>query len=147
MIKNERDMIRNDSERLILEDMCARLPYNPVVGFYMFVIRKHKQVILRSLNPTEGTYRIGNHDYDDFSRIKPYLRPLSNMTADEKKIWSRILNGADSGDIFDHIRLSHISIESIGEAIDFLNSRYFDYRGLIGRGLAVEAPEGMYLLQ
>ena len=140
-------MIRNDSERLTLEDMCARLPYKPVVSFYLFTIGKSKQTILRSINPTEGTYRIGNQDYDDFSRIKLYLRPLSNMTADEKKTWSRILNGADSGDIFDHIMLSHISIESIGEAIDFLNSHYFDYRGLIGKGLAMEAPEGMYLLQ
>jgi hypothetical protein len=28
--------------------------------------------------------------------------------------------------------------------IDWLNEHYFDYRGLIERGLAIEAPEGMY---
>lgn len=139
-------MIRNDSERLILEDMCARLPYSPMVSFYLFTIGKSKQTILRSINPTEETYRIGNQNYDDFSRIKPYLRSLSNMTADEKKTWSCIVNGPDSEDIFDHIMLSRISVESVGKAIDFLNSHYFDYRGLIEKDLAIEAPEGMYLL-
>lgn len=30
------------------------------------------------------------------------------------------------------------------DAIDWLNARHFDYRGLIEKGLALEAPEGMY---
>jgi hypothetical protein len=28
--------------------------------------------------------------------------------------------------------------------IDWLNAHHFDYRGLIEKGLALEAPEGMY---
>jgi hypothetical protein len=28
--------------------------------------------------------------------------------------------------------------------IDWLNKYHFDYRGLIEKGLAIEAPEGMY---
>ena len=27
---------------------------------------------------------------------------------------------------------------------DWLNAHHFDYRGLIEKGLAIEAPEGMY---
>ena len=30
------------------------------------------------------------------------------------------------------------------ECLDWLNTHHFDYRGLIGKGLAIEAPEGMY---
>ena len=30
------------------------------------------------------------------------------------------------------------------EAMDWLNAHHFDYRGLIEKGLALEAPEGMY---
>ena len=30
------------------------------------------------------------------------------------------------------------------EAIDWLNEYHFDHRGLIPKGLALEAPEGMY---
>ena len=29
-------------------------------------------------------------------------------------------------------------------AIDWLNAHHFDYRGLIEKGLALEAPKGMY---
>lgn len=139
-------MIRNDSERLILEDMCARLPYNPKVSFYLYTMGKPKQTILRSINPTEETYRIGNQNYEDFSRIKPYLRSLYNMTTAEKKAWSCIVHGTYLDGVYDHVMLSYISMESIGDAIDFLNSHFFDYRGLIEKGLAIEAPEGMYLL-
>ena len=28
--------------------------------------------------------------------------------------------------------------------VDFYNKHHFDYRGLIEKGLALEAPEGMY---
>jgi hypothetical protein len=28
--------------------------------------------------------------------------------------------------------------------VDWLNAHHFDYRGLIEKGLALEAPEGMY---
>ena len=31
--------------------------------------------------------------------------------------------------------------------IDWLNKHNFDYRGLIEKGLALEAPEGMYNLE
>jgi len=30
---------------------------------------------------------------------------------------------------------------------DWLNAHHFDYRGLIERGLALEAPEGMYKIE
>ena len=30
------------------------------------------------------------------------------------------------------------------ETFDWLNSHHFDYRGLIEKGLALEAPENMY---
>lgn len=32
----------------------------------------------------------------------------------------------------------------LGNGVDWLNAHHFDYRGLIPKGLAVEAPEGMY---
>lgn len=32
----------------------------------------------------------------------------------------------------------------MANVIDWFNAHYFDYRGLIGKGLALEAPKGMY---
>jgi hypothetical protein len=36
------------------------------------------------------------------------------------------------------------SIALVKELGDWLNAHHFDYRGLIEKGLALEAPEGMY---
>ena len=37
-----------------------------------------------------------------------------------------------------------ITRSSLTTHIDWLNKNMFDYRGLIKRGLALEAPKGMY---
>lgn len=58
--------------------------------------------------------------------IKPYLRPMSSMTEEEKKTYSELFWNHDP------------------EHVDWLNEHMFDYRGLIEKGLALEALEGMY---
>ena len=63
---------------------------------------------------------------------KPYLRPMSSMTEEEENKYNS-LNGYEKG-IFPHTE----------EAFDWLNAHHFDYRGLIEKGLALEAPEDMY---
>jgi hypothetical protein len=35
----------------------------------------------------------------------------------------------------------------VDELVDWLNAHYFDYRGLIKKGLALEAPEDMYNIE
>ena len=40
--------------------------------------------------------------------------------------------------------LSGLSFKTVAAVIGWLNAHHFDYRGLIERGLALEAPEGMY---
>lgn len=63
--------------------------------------------------------------------IKPYLRPMSSMSEEEKN---------------EHFgRTMTIDIvQTAKEVIDWLNKNHFDYRGLIDKGIALEAPEGMY---
>ena len=61
----------------------------------------------------------------------PYLRPMSSMTKEERKIYMEIG--------------SHLCGEIVAKTmIDWLNEHHFDYRDLIEKGLALEAPEGMY---
>ena len=60
--------------------------------------------------------------------IKPYLRPMSSMTEEEENEYYNIEFG--------------FIIHS--DRVDWLNSHHFDYRGLIPKGAALEAPEGMY---
>ena len=68
----------------------------------------------------------------DITEIKPYLRPMSSMTEEEKYEFNELPTISSS-----------IQSLSINE-IDFLNAHHFDYRGLIEKGLALEASEGMY---
>jgi len=64
-----------------------------------------------------------------YERFIPYLRPMSSMTDEEKEEYDKTFD-------WDY------SIQ--GTPFDWLNAHYFDYRRLIEKGLALEAPEGMY---
>lgn len=84
--------------------------------------------------------------------VKPYLRPLSSMTEEEKKelkfmcdIGPETLT--DSSWINGEFGLSVVYKNKASicvDAIDWLNKKMFDYRDLIPNRLALVAPEGMY---
>jgi len=71
------------------------------------------------------------------SDFKMYLRPLSSMTEEENKQYESIcdlyMNGQGVKHFFNNVA-----------TIDWYNRKHFDYRGLIEKGLALQAPEGMY---
>lgn len=129
---------------LLATDISARVKYGVYIrhginGKSILTGIEYMIQYKRWLIITEGS---GNFLYD----IKPYLRPMSSMTEEEKKqrkelgilLWSDS-NGKRGFDGF-----GNISGEDILKAIDWLNKHHFDYRGLIEKGLALEAPEGMY---
>lgn len=65
-----------------------------------------------------------------YYQIRPYLRAMSSMTEEEKEEYQAFFN--------------YDGVEYPEEYIDWLNAHHFDYRGLIEKGLALKAPEGMY---
>lgn len=71
----------------------------------------------------------------DIEYVKPYLRPMSSMTKEEinefEQITDNLLDNGTSEEIWNTV-------------IDWLNAHHFDHRGLIGKGLAIEAPNDMY---
>ncbi len=109
--------MNNEEKELLLKDICGRLPYG-----VKYQDRIEGGIHILSL----GTI----HHYE---RFIPYLRPMSSMTVEERFEY----NGFD-GYIF--------SDEDVIIKIDWLNAHHFDYRGLIEKGLALEAPENMYTL-
>ena len=108
-----------------LKDLCARLLYGVKLRYVEdLVVKKESHII--TLNNIYLEHII-NGDAD----IKPYLRPMSSMTEEEEKE-------------FQEIKLSYHFDEDSYILLDWLNKKMFDYRGLIEKGLAIEAPEGMY---
>lgn len=78
-------------------------------------------------------FRKGDYDQASVDQVKLYLRPMSSMTEEEKKSYYKTLVYTPEGRpcMFE-------------KSFDWLDANHFDYRGLIEKGLALEAPEGMY---
>ena len=151
-MKANTKMMKQEDKELLLKDLCARLPYGVKVENTSFS-EPQIHTLFGRVSDDEflmlETYKsVGGEDYrrvtDDvhytgyLENIKPYLRPMSSMT---------------EGEILEFIRIGD-SILRIGEKksicilslkqMDWLNAHHFDYRGLIEKGLALEAPEDMY---
>ena len=138
-----------EEKQLLLVDLCGRLPYGVMVrveGEKYFNETKEPYITNLSLN----NYIL---DYDDVTII-PYLRPMSSMTEEElKELNEKYGNIAYffiqeppyyHGLQAQHEDIGSIEISEFSEIYDWLNAHHFDYRGLIERGLALEASEGMY---
>ena len=158
-----------EDKELLLKDLCARLPYGVKV---MKQIKSQTRTLMSVDVVNFRVYFIENDvnspfgfDIEEqrhfYQQIKPYLRPLSCMTDEEAKEIAvlyglkNILSLKITGRYIDVIIDDGFSstetitlwydelISSIG-CFDWLNAHHFDYRGLIPKGLANEAPEGMY---
>ena len=114
-----------EEKHLLLADLCSRLPYG------VFVQDRNGKHILTPGN-TEFVDLLGGK-----CNIKPYLRPMSSMSEEEESKYNLIQG-------LQHWTVEDGMIQNYGDAIDWLNSHYFDYRGLIEKGFALEAPEDMY---
>ena len=78
-----------------------------------------------------GSYQVNEYDaWFDLNSVifKPYLFPLSSMTEEQKKEYQYITE-----------RWMYDSSYSISDSTDWLNKNHFDYRGLIKKGLAIDA--------
>ena len=124
-------MTQKDKE-LLLKDLCARLPYG-VKGKTLGSKTCTLSFIGNDGSITADTY----HCWLSSKQFVPYLRPMSSMTEEEKKEFCKIEGRLN-------FPCKHIKLIFSVDEFDWLNSRHFDYRGLIKKGLALEAPKGMY---
>jgi hypothetical protein len=126
-------MEQKDKE-LLLKDLCARLPYKVkgIVTVHANMTNNNDYVRVIDGKIYDRFANLQNSWYDNIPCIKPYLRPMSSMTEEEKGEYNKVM--------FQSERYS----ECYAEDIDWLNAHHFDYRNLIGLGLALEAPDNMY---
>lgn len=128
--KNKLKIMTQENEKLLLKDLCARLPYGVKVK-----TPYNNSAQLIGIIKREG-YQKGAKYIDAVTDkctypiryIEPYLRPMSSMTEEEKKEYKHFV--AFSG-----------SPIGSSDFLDWLNKHHFDYRGLIPQGLAIEVTE------
>lgn len=133
----------NEQEKeLVIKDLCGRLPYGVKIkeeyGDYI-------NVNIHNANIEHLIDRVVS------GLDKLVLRPLSSMTKEEEEeCVLHDLGYWDNGKYEDEESGSTIYIGESFQLIpstdtfDYVDRKGFDYRGLIKRGLALEAPEGMY---
>ena len=108
-----------EDKSLLLQDLSARLPYGVMVDVNFYDATKELSCDL-----------LKDFIIDEKS-VRPYLRPMSSMTKEEDDEWWEFENK-------NTITESHLY------SLNWLNAHHFNYRGLIEKGLALKALEGMY---
>lgn len=132
-------MTQEEKKELLLQDLCARLPYG-VKG-----IDREETITIRAYIQNRIIDDVGiSHSIEN---VKPYLIPLLSMTEEQKEelLYKYIHNDIYFDDFTDYFlagELWHdicVSMDILPELINWLNKNHFDYRGLIPMGLAIDA--------
>ena len=124
-----------EEKQILLVDLCARLPYGVILG--VTLKDKYDEIVTRDiqLSASNLTYITSPSNWIEY---KPYLRSMSSMTKEEREeILSIDYVQRYTGNCWSWMFASY-------KQIDWLNAHHFDYRGLIEKGLALEAPADMY---
>jgi hypothetical protein len=119
-------MTQEEKQKLLLKDLCARLPYEVIVH----LVYDENTIVDREM----GLGSLHDIMFDNAEGI-PYLRPMESMTDEERIEYRQKQTNYEFG-YFD----TYVSI-------DWLNKKMFDYRHLIPMGLALPATEGIYNIQ
>ena len=134
-------MEQKDKE-LLLKYLCMALPYDLQVKtegddepYTLLAVYPNKDIalILTGVN-MDGVYITSKVKIDT---IKPFIRPLSSMTEEEKKEFNeQMYNAKPYSD-----GKSYNVYEVIGLDINYLNAHHLDYFGLIEKGCAIRVTE------
>ena len=132
-----------EEKDLLLKDLCARLPYNPMV--------EYKSETYNVLGITQGRLVLCKpfmsktlDKYPLMEEVKPYLFPLSsintelicklnNLLPEYCRLTKNQIIGV-SGDDYREIKL-----EQLDNLFKFFNLFHVDFRNLIEKGLANDA--------
>lgn len=144
---NDKD-VTQEEKNLVIKDLCGRLPYGVIVqvndGLRGIYDRRLVQVFcdrvscsVNVCNPLKECICIDS--------VKPYLLPLSCMTEEEYQEF----NSIRTEHALKCLELSDKESFELGmrlqqEELSYLYQRHYDVCGLIPKGLALEAKEGMY---
>lgn len=145
--------MKQEDKELLLRYLSMALPYKVVIDYNYNGFKMHKGNYVNCIK--QGSKCLLDCDLLDVfisprqnekgEYIKPYLRPISNMTMEEDRkridlgIWkSNQYDGQIIG-IFQDI--PYCSPQNFQSALIWLLQNHFDIFGLIPKGLAIEVTE------
>lgn len=112
---------------LLLKSLSSNLPYGAIV-----TDNRHGDSVITEIDTISNM--VYCYDFDEYvpiEKCRPYLRPMSSMTEEEREYYNNHLSGIING------------IDAANFMI-WIYSNHFDIFHLIEKGLAIKAPEGMY---
>lgn len=116
--------MNKEDKELLLKDLCARLPY----GVKLLCANGE---VVTLVNPPIIIQ-------DDCWNFKPYLRPMSSMTEKEEEEFELFFSYGE------HDWDNYTVQDEVPNIVDWYNAHHFDFRCLIPKGVALEAPKDMY---
>lgn len=142
-----------EEKQLLFKDLCARLPYKVrckcVSGLGGGETEKGVLKYVGNCYGVISNYYEGvplhsgfvNNVFYPIENIKPYLRPMSSMTKEERKMVCT-MNALSEAELDDRIKYWKMYVNSYTiETFDLFNSNHLDYRGLIPMGLAIKVTK------
>lgn len=139
--------MKQEDKQLLLRDLCTRLPYGVKFTLSSNNIYTIKGIDLMVTDEGDWEYAVTAKGIEpiEIEYIKPYLRPMESMTEKERGEYNLFIFDYEYDDYWKPGEYKDaVEVEVMSELIDWLNAHYFDSNNLIGRGLALPAPEGMY---
>ena len=158
--------LTTEEKALLLRDIAARIPFEPRCKFNLQYAGNGEEdgvydaVIdsVESYGTCEVTYGPSLRDWcpmiDD---VRPYLRLMSSMTEDEvEEIRKRLNSSGNLGRVITKQKFQKfkdfvwfcnmkkyecVRDSMMGDVIDYLNEKMFDWRGLIPKDLAIEVTK------
>jgi hypothetical protein len=132
-----------EQKELLIKDLCARLGTNLVCSIYRtddYGVG-YRDEILSGYCKGDIWYEFYFGDdcgivIDDVSKIKPYLLPITSMTAEQREEYRKVCE-LDTEILSKH-PMDGSPFPAMYNSQDWLDANNFDYRGLIPR-LAIDA--------
>lgn len=122
--------MKQEEKELLLLDLSSRLPYHPKCKVkYVVGTEYEEDDIAQKIDIISGKIWVeglSGCGWEPVENIKPYLRPLYDITETEKAELEEAQQKDNKTTGYPHF------------ALDYLVSRDFDVRGLIDKGLAIE---------
>ena len=135
-----------EEKMLLIKDLSARLPYAVTVEHTSgFRGTLHDLTTLHLYNENDiedidcGIHFFGDEDWFSVEYFKPYLFPMSSMTEEQKEEYHYIVNYISPDDTENWAEGEFVYVNQIEQLLHFYHTNHFDFRGLIEKGLAIDA--------